>query len=279
MARLEPYHWPLKPFHRPHPVRGYFNDPRISGSSRAFHFGIDISGRDGAPVYAVEGGTVHLQGGRAIAVVGAGGRTFAYWHVIPAVGHRQSVRQQQLLGHIEAPWAHVHFAESTRRQYRNPLRPGALGPWTDPSSPRIAGIRFFRAGKQLSPLEVAGPVDVIVEAWDKPPLPIPPPWAESIVTPALLRWRVLRGREVVRPWHAPVDFRPALLPASLFPVVYAAGTRQNKPNRPGRYLFYAAHTWDTRRLRNGLYRLEVAVFDAQGNRAVAALPFTVANRR
>jgi len=37
------YPWPLEPFDRPHPVRGYFNDPRISGSSRAFHFGIDIA--------------------------------------------------------------------------------------------------------------------------------------------------------------------------------------------------------------------------------------------
>src|SRR5207247_6612610 len=162
-------------------------------------------------------------------------------------------------GHIEAPWGHLHFAESSRRRYRNPLRPGALEPWSDPTSPRIQGIHFFRGRKEVSPLAVSGSVDVIVEAWDKPPLPIPPPWAESIVTPALLRWRVLKGRKVVRPWHAPVDFRRTLLPASLFPVVYAAGTRQNHPNRPGLYRFFAAHPWDPRRLPNGLYRLEVAV--------------------
>ena len=42
------YGWPLRPFDRPHPVRGYFDDPRVeygSGEhSLAFHFGIDISG-------------------------------------------------------------------------------------------------------------------------------------------------------------------------------------------------------------------------------------------
>ena len=230
--RLEPYCWPLRPFHKPHPVRAYFNDPRISGSSRAFHFGIDISARDGAAVYAVEPGTVHFEGGRSLSVVSSGGgRSLGYWHVVPAVRHRQAVRQHQLLGHVEAPWGHVHFAESSRRQYRNPLRKGALTPWLDPSSPRIAGIVFSRDGK------------------------------------------------VIRPWHAPVDFRRTLLPPSLFAVVFAPGTRQNRPNRPGRYRFFVARSWSTRRLRNGLYRIEVSASDVHGNRAQASLPFTIANRR
>jgi hypothetical protein len=83
----------------------------------------------------------------------------------------------------------------------------------------------------------------------------------------------------VRPWHSPVDFRRTLLPPSLFHVVYAQGTRQNRPNRRGRYRFYMAHGWTTSTLRNGLYRLEVSAADAHGNRAVGGLPFTVANRR
>ena len=275
-----PYGWPLEPFDRPHPVRGYFNDPRISGSSRAFHFGIDIACPDGTPVHAVEPGTVH-RSRRNVAVVARGGRIFGYWHIVPTVRHGAEVRRHQLLGHVEAPWAHVHFAESLRKEYRNPLRPGALAPWVDPSSPRIAAIELVRAGTQrgLSPLDVHGDVDVIVEAFDKPPLPVPPPWHDLAVTPALLRWRVLRGRKVVRPWHAPVDFRRTMLPASLFRVVYARGTRQNKPNQIGRYRFYVAHGWTTSRLRDGLHRLEVSAADVQGNRAVASLPFTVRNRR
>jgi hypothetical protein len=273
------YGWPVKPFDRPHPVRGYFNDPRISGRSRAFHFGIDVVARNGTAVYAVQAGKVHLEGRRSLSVVAdRGGRAFGYWHVVPAVRHHQVVPQHALLGHVEAPWEHVHFAESSRREYRNPLRPGALGPWLDPSSPRIAGIHLYRGKREVSPLEVRGSVDVIVDAWDKPPLPVPPPWSDVIVTPALIRWRVVHAGRVVRPWHAPVDFRKTLLPRSLFPVVYAPGTRQNRPNRQGRYRFFVAHTWDTRRVPNGLYRVDVAVDDAQGNRATAHLPITIANR-
>jgi len=273
------YSWPLEPFDRAHPVRGYFNDPRIAGSSRTFHFGIDISAKDGASVHAVDAGTVHIEGGRSLSVVGARGRTFGYWHVIPAVQHRQEVSQHQLLGHVEAPWAHVHFAESLKGDYRNPLRPGAIHPWVDPTSPHVAGIHFYRGQTQqeLSPLHVAGDVDVVVEAWDKPPVPVPPPWSDLPVTPALVRWRVTKGRQVIRPWHAPVDFRLGLLPPSLFSVVYAPGTKQNHPGKPGVYRFYVAHTWDTRHLRDGLYRLEVSVADISGNKATGALPFTVAN--
>jgi hypothetical protein len=274
------YGWPVKPFHRPHPVRGYFNDPRISGSSRTFHFGVDICAADGTPVYAVEGGTAH-RSASSIAVVASGGRTFGYWHVVPAVRHRQTVRPRQLLGHVEAPWAHVHFAESFRKRYRNPLRPGALGPWIDPTSPRIAGVHFVRAGTQreLSPLQVDGLVDVIVEAFDRPPLPVPPPWNDVPVTPAVLRWRVLKANRVVRPWQAPVDHRRGLIPRELFGAVFAPGTQQNRPNKPGRYRFYMARRWNTRRLANGLYRAQVAASDARGNRAQVTLPFTVRNTR
>jgi hypothetical protein len=261
-----------------HPVRGYFNDPRISGKSRAFHFGIDVSAPDGTGVYAVEAGTVHLEGGRSISVVSdGGGRAFGYWHIRPEVAHHQHVRQGQLVGRIEEPWAHVHFAESSGGRYRDPLRPGALTPWTDPTSPRIAGIHFFRGKRELSPLAVQGAVDVIVEAWDRPPIAPLPPWDDVLVTPALLRWRVLRGRTVARPWHAPVDFRRTMLPPSLYNVVYAPGTRQNRPGKPGRYRFFMAHSWTTSLLPNGLYRLEVAATDSQGNRAVSGLPFTIAN--
>jgi hypothetical protein len=277
---LPPYGWPLKPFDRMHPVRGYFNDPRISGKSRAFHFGIDVVGPDLKPVYAVEAGTVHLEGGRSLSVVSdGGGRSFGYWHVIPAVKHRQHIRKHQLLGRIEPGWLHVHFAESTRGRYRNPLRAGALTPWRDPTSPRIVGIHFFRGGtqKELSPLQVKGNVDVVVEAWDRPPLPVPAPWNGVLVAPALVRWRVLKGRKVIRPWRDPVDFRRQLLPPSLFAVVYAQGTRQNKPGKPGCLRFYVAHTWDTKRVPDGLYRLEVAVADVNGNRAVSGIPFTIAN--
>ena len=84
------YGWPLKPFDRPHPVRANLNDPRISGPSKAFHFGIDVSAPNGTAVYAVEAGKVHLEDPRAISVLN-GDVAFGYWHVVPAVAHHQLV--------------------------------------------------------------------------------------------------------------------------------------------------------------------------------------------
>jgi len=270
------YSWPLEPFDEAHPVRGYFNDPRISGRSRAFHFGIDISAPNGTAVFAVEGGTVHLEDARAISVVSGQGE-FGYWHVVPVVRHHQEVARHQLLGHVDPPWLHVHFAERREGKYRNPLRTGALAPWRDGTRPRVTGVSFSRRGTELPPAAVHGAVDVIAEAHDTPPVPVPAPWDDLPVTPARLRWRVLRGDEVVRPWHTPVDFRETLLPQAEFDRIYAPGTRQNRAGAPGGYRFYLAHTWSTTTLPDGVYRLQVEAIDLAGNTGRRTQAFAVAN--
>ena len=257
-------------------MRGYFNDPRIAGSSRSFHFGIDISAPNGTPVFAVRAGVVHIEGGRSLSV-DAGSAVFGYWHVIPAVEHRQRVAMHELLGHVEAPWLHLHFAESRARSYRDPLRPGALSPWSDTTKPEVTRILFSRNGRALPPAGLAGAVDVIAEAHQMPPLPVPPPWNGLPVTPARLRWRVRRRGLTVRPWHTPVDFSKGLLPQDQFSWIYATGTRQNKPAKPGLYRFYLAHTWSTTLLPDGDYRVEVEASDLYGNRGSLELPFTLVN--
>jgi hypothetical protein len=270
------YSWPFEPFDQPHPVRAYFNDPRISGPSRAFHFGIDISAPNGTAVHAVEAGTVHLEDPRAISVANDGVE-FGYWHVVPVVSHRQQVARHELLGHVDAPWLHVHFAERRDGSYRNPLRAGALAPWQDHTRPSVTRVSFARHGAELTPTAVHGAVDVIAEAHDTPPIPVPAPWHDLPVTPARLRWRVLRGTEVVRPWHTPVDFRSTLLPKSDYGHIYAAGTRQNHANTPGLYRFYLAHTWSTTLLPDGNYKLQVQATDLGGNTGTRTQSFTLAN--
>ena len=269
------YDWPIKPFGRQHPVRGYLNDPR-SGRKLSFHFGIDICAPDGTPVHAVAPGQVVRESGRAVAVVGAT-RTFGYWHIVPAVANGEFVAKGQLLGHVASTWGHVHFAEWRAGRYRNPLRRGGIHPYADRTKPTIVSIGFFRPGRALSPERVSGKVEVIVEAYDTPPRPAPAPWTGLPVTPALIRWRITRGRRIVVPWHTAIDSRLVIEPPERIKEVYAPGTRQNHPNRAGCYRFYLRRAWRTSQIADGEYRFEVAASDTRGNRTAKALEFTVAN--
>ena len=273
---LSLYSWPLEPFEQAHPVRGYFNDPRIAGTSRSFHFGIDIAAANGTPVHAVRQGIAHIEGGRSLSV-GDGDLAFGYWHVIPAVHNGQFVAKHEVVGHVEAPWLHLHFAEHRAGVYRDPLRPGALTPWRDTTAPRVTKIVLSRNGRVLDPAAVSGAVDVIAEAHQMPPLAVPQPWRGLPVTPARLRWRVRRGAKTVRAWHTPIDFAGGLLPQERFRWIYAPGTRQNRAGKPGLFRFYLAHTWSTKLLPDGPYHLEVEASDLYGNKGGLQLAFTLAN--
>jgi murein DD-endopeptidase MepM/ murein hydrolase activator NlpD len=144
------YGWPLKPFHRQHPVRGYFGDPRIGKGpndtiSRSFHFGVDISAPDGTAVYATVTGIarVNQRYKNTVSIRPGDGSAFAYWHIVPAVEHGQHVvAYRTVIGHIANRWGHVHFAEWRGRGYVNPLRPGAMGPYTDRTCPAATTVSF-----------------------------------------------------------------------------------------------------------------------------------------
>ena len=270
------YGWPLRPFDRAHPVRGVFNDPRIAGSSRSFHFGIDISAPNGAPVYAVRAGEVHLEGGRSLAVV-AGDTAYGYWHVVPAVAHRQRVGKHELLGHVEAPWLHLHFAERRAGSYRDPLRPGALSPWLDATRPHVTKIVLSRNGRALAADSIFGAVDVIAEAHQMPPLPVPPPWDGLPVTPGRLRWRVRRGNRTVRPWHTPIDLSKGLLPPDRFSWIYAPGRGRTGPASRASTGSISPTPGAPACSPTAHYRLEVEASDLHGNSGRLELPFTLVN--
>jgi hypothetical protein len=280
------YSWPVKPFDRVHPIRGTLDDPRFhvlpdltwKGS---FHFGVDISAPDGTPVYAVEPGTV-VRGPDRVSLRRPNRREFGYWHVRPVVKTGQRVRMHQLLGYIIPGWGHVHFTETVAGRYRNPLRPGALHPFRDTNTPVIAAISVERIDdhvlQAVSTSSVSGTVAFIADAYELPPLAPPAPWDRAHLVPSLVRWRLIPDTgDPPTPWRVVADFRFHLLPASAYTTVYAPGTYQNKPNRPGDYRFWLVQTLDTSSLPNGTYYIEVQAVNLAGLVGDQLQQITIAN--
>ena len=276
------YGWPVKPFHEQHPVRGYFGDPRIGSAGvehGTFHFGIDVSAKNGTAVYSPRDGIAGRNGlhSDVVIVSSGGGDTFEFWHITPAVAPGARVRAfRTVVGYINKPWAHVHFSETVRGVYMNPLRPGALAPYFDRTKPVVQGIYVERNGRRVG-ARVSGTVDLITEAWDTTPLLVAPPWSNKPVTPARIEWRLLGDRELAATsWRTAADFEGAL-PTGPFTSVYMDWTRQNLASVRGRYCFYLARGFDTHLLRNGVYHVAVRVTDMRGNVTTGTTTLTVAN--
>ena len=140
--------------------------------------------------------------------------------------------------------------------------------------PHVTRIAFERERPRVPAAAVAGPVDVVAEAHDEPPVAVPPPWNGLPVTPARLRWRVLRGDRVVRPWHTPVDLGTRFHKQSEFGRIYAPGTRQNHAGAPGLYRFFLAQR-GARAARGRRLRVEVEAADLAGNASVRRAGVTI----
>jgi murein DD-endopeptidase MepM/ murein hydrolase activator NlpD len=278
-AAAAAYSWPIQPFYQQHAIRGYFNDPRLAGPEQGFHFGVDIVAPDHTPVYAVTSGYARVRGMRVSVVPWRRGvPRLSYWHVMPLVAHGQYVMRRQLIGHVEAGAGHLHLAEWKNGTYINPLRIGGLAPYIDDTVPQLPRVTFYIGGLPVPPQALSGVIEITVDSFDTSPLPLPPPeWAQGKLAPALIRWQIVQGESMIRPWVNAVDFRRFLVPFSFFDSVYAPGTYQNRPNRPGRYEYFLAHDFDTRVLPNGSYVLQVEALDEQENVGRASFPFTVAN--
>jgi murein DD-endopeptidase MepM/ murein hydrolase activator NlpD len=273
------YRWPVKPFDRQHPVRGFFGDPRIAnhGQSKQFHFGVDISAPNGTPVFATLTGrvSIHPLHATTVLIVDESGLEFSYWHVAPTVRSGQrAIAYKTVIGRIEAPYGHVHFSERRNGRYLNPLRRGAMGPFVDATRPGVTAVRAEVGGWQSA--EAHGEFDLVAAVRDETPLAVPRPWHDLPVMPALIRWRVLDARDhVLSGWRTAADFRETIPPASEFDSFWALGTTQNHVRAPGRYRLYLARGWKTRQLRKGSYIVEVAVADTRGNAARIRFPLTV----
>jgi hypothetical protein len=297
------YHYPVRPFLRQHPIRGFFGDPRTVSADRlgddgpgtpgsfAFHNGIDIAAATGTPVYPVVSGTVQPRSyGDEVVVSTADGRTFQYFHLAPRVhAGEHVVAYRTVLGVVRPEWHHVHLSEIDGFRIHNPLDPGHLEPYMDNTVPSVDGLVFRSArGRPLSASNLHGDVQIAAAAEDYPPLPVPGAWFDFPVTPAYVAWRLVSaaGRTIV-PETVTADFRRTEPPNRDFWDVYTAGTYQNFPvfdhhffwRQPGQYLFALTHSpLDTTRLHDGRYLLTVNVADVCGNRGSLTQALEVKNR-
>jgi hypothetical protein len=298
------YPWPVRPFDRQHPIRGFFGDPRtvyengiLAGAFdgpavTSFHQGVDIAAPNGTPVYAVENGTVHYLGAATLNLVTDHDVTFQYFHVIPVVGEgEQAVARKTILGYVQPPYGHVHLTEIDTilgaNRAVNPLQRGHLAPYRDRTVPRVRDIVVRnQSGDVQTPLGLCGRVELDVDAYDPQPLPVPGAYRGLPVAPALVQWWLTRlGGKVVVPLHTAADFRTTLPPNGQFFGVYAKGTYENSPRfgaqqypgMPGRYLFLLAGNFDTAGLPNGTYVLSVRVADVRGNRSVGSERVSILN--
>jgi hypothetical protein len=302
------YGWPVKPFHRQHPVRGAFGDPRtvfaapptidgvLFGAGRfAFHFGVDIAAPAGTPVYPVRDGKVAVASfaprREKVSVASRDGVVFTYWHIRPLVHVGEWVtKERTVLGTILRPSNHVDLSKVQGGRNVNPLAVGELTPYTDTTVPSIEAvtIRTADALHEALPNAIRGRVVFVVEAVDTAAIPVPGSWHAEPQAPALIRWSIKRATgKVVVPTRTAVDFRTKLPDDAVFWSVYARGTYQNMTAfakhysylQPGRFLFRLTMTpFDTHRLRDGVYDLVVTATDIRGNSDTRVRRFTVENQ-
>jgi murein DD-endopeptidase MepM/ murein hydrolase activator NlpD len=275
------YGWPVKPFDKPHPIRSAFGDPRFhvsgEGEVSAFHFGVDIVASDGTAVYSVEPGVVERRHATSVTIGRDSGRRYGYWHIRPVVRSGTYVRRHQLIGYILKGWGHVHFAESLDGYYRNPLRWGALTPFVDHTKPTVASIEILDSQGNDPPADVSGSVAVVAEAYDTPPILPPAPWDVARLAPESISWKLRDVSGAVLATGVSVTFANGIPSSDLYGFVYAPGTYQNKPHRPGRYLYRVIHDFDTTAYPNGSYQLEVDASDSRRNVDSNTINFTIAN--
>ncbi len=291
----KPYPWPVRPFHQQHPVRGFFGDPRNVVSSVdqplgpgspgrfSFHNGVDIYTTPDEQVFPVVSGRARVANAQEVVVRTRDGRTFQYWHILPLVRTGAWVTASKtVLGTAIPRRGHVHLTEIRGTCAVNPLAAGHLEPYRDASIPEVVGLDAVgRGGVLLDPTHLASPFELVVQAQDLPPVPVPAPWEDLPVTPASVRWRLTGpdGRVLV-PWAFAADFAVTVPPNRDYWNVYAAGTHENfvgragaEPQLAGVYTFRL--TPPGSHLARGRYTATVEVSTTGGNRSTRRLPFRV----
>ena len=299
-AAAAAYPWPIKPFDRQHPIRGFFGDPRtvyaggvddngISGpGSFSFHQGVDIVAPDGTPVYAIANGRVRYIGAATLNLVTARSVTFQYFHVVAVVGEGQHVvARQTVIGYVQAPYGHVHISEIRKGHAVNPLQRGHLTPYFDSTRPTVRE-HSAREPRRRRP----GPDGALRPRADR---------RRRLRHAAAARHREVRrasGRAGARDVadHARLegrraDARRSRLPPPRFRRTRTSGTStraartrttpasatSSSRRRPAATCSCSRRDSTRGTLRNGTYTIHVRATDVRGNTSASTKTFSVAN--
>jgi hypothetical protein len=239
-ATASAYPWPVKAFHKQHPIRANFGDPRtrflntmltdgLQGPGTfLFHNGIDIAAPAGTPVYPVISGKVRYIDDAAVSVKTKGRGVFQYFHLALTVQNgQQAVAGRTVLGYVLRAYEHVHLSEIRGGRVWNPLARGGIAPYRDRTVPQVRTINVRPAGSLL-PFDssaVCGTVSLVAAADDAAPMAVPGIFAGFPLSPALLTWSLARvgGSTYVRDVPA-ADFRTTLPLSRGFWSIYARGS-------------------------------------------------------
>ena len=209
------------------------------------------------------------------------GRTFQYWHVLPQVrtGELGDCVQDRSGDGDPAPGTPPPDGDPrhVRCEPAGPRAPRAVPQYEPPQVVALDAVGSD--GVLLDPTQVAGPFELVVQAQDQTPLPVPPPWENLPVTPATVKWRLTRaGVGVLVPWTFAADFAVTIPPSRDYWRVYADGTHQNfvgrtQPQLPGTFRFRLTRPGTS--LAPGRYTVAVQVSTSDGSRTTDQLSFRV----
>jgi hypothetical protein len=199
--------------------------------------------------------------------------------------------RRDVVGYILRASKHVHLTELRDGRAVNPLAPGHIGPYTDTTIPRVDEITFRSrdAGPELLPEYVHGSVELVAAASDLPSMRVPGLWNGLPVSPAKLTFHISSVPQdiPVLSETTAMDVSRTLPATSDMWRTYARGTHMNMVQmgvhrywyQPGVYLFkLTAQPFDTRQLKDGVYRVTATASDTAGNHSSASQIFQVHNR-
>lgn len=261
------YDWPIGNGATQQQINGTFMEYR-EGSH--FHDGIDIQAATDDMVHPVTNGTITLvRDNGTVRMEDAYGNKFWYIHLSQVdVSENQNVTTNSVIGTVSG---HLHFGEGADGSEVNPLRSGALNPFSDTDAPTcFTTVKVFEDGttNELNLTAVEGQVDFIIQAKDAISSP-----GHTNVAPYKVGYQI----EGQTTWIYNIQFDDWLADTYLSNVYYP----DSSTNSTYWYIptngMTANDYWNSEWVEDGDYTLRIRVYDISGNYDESTFSITADN--